>query len=85
MSCSRREVALNWLALGLLLAAWNAADEVSDDTRVEGNAPRPEALRGYPVVSVRALKRLSPAVKSYSVFVEAEKFRAPKKNSRRVT
>jgi hypothetical protein len=24
--CSRREASLNWLALGLLLAAWNASD-----------------------------------------------------------
>jgi hypothetical protein len=45
-----REASLNWLALGLLLAAWNAADN-------EGatDAPRrPESLRGYNYVSVRA-------------------------------
>jgi hypothetical protein len=47
-----REVSLNWLALGLLLAAWNAADNDSSD------APRrPEALRGYSAVSVRAVER----------------------------
>ncbi len=43
-----REASLNWLALGLLLAAWNASD---DDPVTQ---PRPEALRGYPYVSVRA-------------------------------
>ena len=45
-----REASLNWLALGVLLAAWNASDN-------ETAAPvwrRPEALRGYPSVSVRA-------------------------------
>jgi hypothetical protein len=45
----RREAALNWLALGLLLAAWNAAD---------GAAPRPQSLRGYSYVSVRAVHRV---------------------------
>jgi hypothetical protein len=46
-----REASLNWLALGLLLAAWNAVDD--------GHAakPRPESLRGYPTVSVRAATR----------------------------
>jgi hypothetical protein len=45
-----REASLNWLALGLLLAAWNASDnEAATD------APRrPESLRGYSYVSVRA-------------------------------
>jgi hypothetical protein len=49
----RREAALNWLALGLLLAAWNAADD--------GDAAksRPESLRGYSQVSVRALARVA--------------------------
>jgi len=45
------ERGLNWLALGLLLAAWNAA---SDDA---GRATRPETLRDHPLVSVRALAR----------------------------
>jgi len=68
MSCSRREVALNWLALGLLLAAWNAANDAArgaaDGARVEGQhaTRRPTALRGYHVVSVRALKRLSHGI-----------------------
>jgi hypothetical protein len=45
-----REASLNWLALGLLLAAWNASDnDTSPATR-----PRPQALRGYSYVSVRA-------------------------------
>jgi hypothetical protein len=44
-----REASLNWLALGLLLAAWNASDNgASDETR-----PRPAVLRAYPYISVR--------------------------------
>jgi hypothetical protein len=44
-----REASLNWLALGVLLAAWNAS---SNDA---GQAwRRPPALRGYSTVSVRA-------------------------------
>jgi hypothetical protein len=46
----RREASLNWLAFGLLLAAWNA----SDDTQTIPSPPRPDALRGYSSVSVRA-------------------------------
>lgn len=49
---SRREASLNWLALGLLLAAWNA----SGNNDAAANA-RPDALRGYPYVSVRAAHR----------------------------
>lgn len=45
-----REKSLNWLALGLLLAAWNAADDGH-------SAPRPQHLRGYAYVSVRAATR----------------------------
>ena len=45
-----REASLNWLALGLLLAAWNA----SDDGAAAPSARRPAALRGYSSVSVRA-------------------------------
>jgi hypothetical protein len=48
--CRRREAALNWLALGLLLAAWNA----TDNDPVAHAKPRPGALRGYSYVSVRA-------------------------------
>jgi len=45
-----REASLNWLAFGVLLAAWNASD---NDTAT--SAPRrPQALRGYSSVSVRA-------------------------------
>ena len=46
-----REAALNWLAFGLLLAAWNAADDG------EAMPRRPESLRGYAQVSVRAIAR----------------------------
>lgn len=52
--CSaRREATLNWLALGLLLAAWNASD---NDAAAQVRR-RPEALRGYSYVSVRAANR----------------------------
>jgi hypothetical protein len=47
----RGQAALNWLALGLLLAAWNAADD-GPSAR-----PKPEHLRGYATVSVRAVAR----------------------------
>jgi hypothetical protein len=47
-----REASLSWLAFGVLLAAWNASD---DGTAASGSAPRrPQALRGYSSVSVRA-------------------------------
>jgi hypothetical protein len=46
----RREATLNWIAFGLLLAAWNAADDAQP-------AARPQALRGYSQVSVRAVER----------------------------
>jgi hypothetical protein len=45
-----REASLNWLALGLLLAAWNA----SDNEAATVARRRPESLRGYAHVSVRA-------------------------------
>jgi hypothetical protein len=44
-----REGSLNWLALGLLLAAWNASDNDAAQTQ-----RRPQTLRGYSSVSVRA-------------------------------
>jgi hypothetical protein len=47
-----REASLNWLAFGLLLAAWNAAGDDSSGAR-----QRPDALRGYSSVSVRAAQR----------------------------
>lgn len=52
---ARREAPLNWLALGLLLAAWNASD---NDAAVNAR-PRPGALRGYSYVSVRAAHRVA--------------------------
>ncbi|HMK86864.1 MAG TPA: hypothetical protein VK437_12975 [Steroidobacteraceae bacterium] len=56
-----REAALNWLALGLLLAAWNTADDGNcADAPAAGRRPealRPQTLRGYACVSVRALAR----------------------------
>lgn len=49
-----RETSLNWLALGLLLAAWNVSDnDAARTTR------RPETLRGYASVSVRAQRGIS--------------------------
>ena len=48
---ARREAALNWLALGLLLAAWNAVDNDAGAA-----VRRPEALRAYPCVSARAVR-----------------------------
>jgi hypothetical protein len=47
-----REASLNWLAFGLLLAAWNAAGDDSS-----GAGRRPDSLRGYSSVSVRAAQR----------------------------
>jgi hypothetical protein len=52
---ARREASLNWLALGLLLAAWNA----SDNDAAANVRRRPEALRGYTYVSVRAAQRVA--------------------------
>jgi hypothetical protein len=49
----RREASLNWLALGVLLAAWNASEN-APTVRV---TRRPEALRGYHYVSVRAAQQ----------------------------
>lgn len=53
---TRREASLNWLALGLLLAAWNASgsNDAAANTR-----RRPDALRAYPYVSVRAANRVA--------------------------
>ncbi|HLZ99050.1 MAG TPA: hypothetical protein VKP66_14005 [Steroidobacteraceae bacterium] len=48
-----REAALNWLAFGLLLAAWNAADGADS----HAGKRRPDVLRAYPSVSVRAVMR----------------------------
>ena len=51
----RREASLNWLALGLLLAAWNAVDDPG--SRDPQPPLRPASLRGYAYVSVRAAAR----------------------------
>jgi hypothetical protein len=53
----RREATLNWLALGLLLAAWNASDRDAPEHDASASGPRPAALRGYSHVSVRAVSR----------------------------
>ena len=58
-----REASLNWLALGLLLAAWNASDADAAKALTNEARPasvRPEALRGYDCVSVRAARRTPP-------------------------
>jgi hypothetical protein len=55
----RREATLNWLALGLLLAAWNASDNDAPDKDTAATARRPEVLRGYSYVSVRAANRVT--------------------------
>jgi hypothetical protein len=52
---TRREATLNWLALGLLLAAWNATD--NDGGGGAQPNSRPEALRGYGYISVRSANR----------------------------
>jgi len=59
---ARREATLNWLALGLLLAAWNASDYGS----AAPSARRPAALRGYSSVSVRAATLHAPQVREVS-------------------
>jgi hypothetical protein len=46
---------LNWLALGLLLAAWNASNNDAGDSARR----RPEVLRHYDYVSVRAMQRMA--------------------------
>jgi hypothetical protein len=64
---ARREATLNWLALGLLLAAWNASDNdaAAHDAAADAAGAassvrgRPQALRGYDYVSVRAAIRMS--------------------------
>jgi hypothetical protein len=58
----RREASLNWLALGLLLAAWNTAgnDAANAPDSAAAQLRRPEVLRGYSPVSVRAVNRIRP-------------------------
>lgn len=55
---TQREASLNWLALGVLLAAWNAA---GDDPAIA--VRRPDTLRGYATVSVRAVQRSTATVR----------------------
>jgi hypothetical protein len=56
----RREATLNWLALGLLLAAWNASDRAAPARYTSADAlRRPDALRGYSQISVRAANRVA--------------------------
>jgi hypothetical protein len=49
----RREATLNWLALGLLLTAWNAVDDQGSPQR------RPEFLRAHSCVTVRTMTRIA--------------------------
>jgi hypothetical protein len=65
MSQAARELSLNWLALGLLLAAWNAVDDGS--TSGEKPLARPAALRGYAHVSVRAVARAAVVKRGFTV------------------
>ncbi len=75
MSYSYREAALNWLALGLLLAAWNASDDAAATRDSPGVTPgvardvprRPAALRAYSQVSVRAATRTAVIDRGFTV------------------
>ena len=65
MSYTYRETALNWLALGLLLAAWNAAD---DAVPAAAKPPqRPAALRAHAQMSVRAVTRAAVVQRGFTV------------------
>jgi hypothetical protein len=65
MSYTYREAALNWLALGLLPAAWNATD---DTVPAAARPPqRPDALRGHPQVSVRAATQAAVVRRGFTV------------------
>ena len=48
----RNESSRNWLALGLLLAAWNFSD--NDAVRIAAN--KPPSLQKYAVVTVRTAR-----------------------------
>jgi hypothetical protein len=60
---SQREASRNWIALGLLLAAWNA----SDNDLAGSIRRRPESLRGYSQVSVRATALHSEELRATSM------------------
>jgi hypothetical protein len=65
MSYTYREATLNWLALGLLLAAWNASD---DTVPAAAHPPqRPGALRMHPHVSVRAATAAAVVRRAFTV------------------
>jgi hypothetical protein len=51
---SREERVGNWLALGVLLAAWNAADQETPPQH-GAHVVRPQALAAQPIVTVRVL------------------------------
>ncbi len=65
MTYTYREAVLNWLALGMLLAAWNA----SDDNQPPAAKPpaRPDALRDYLHISVRAATRSAGVQRGFTV------------------
>jgi len=51
-----REASLNWLALGLLLAAWNVTNDPESNSETRA-LRRPDPLQPYSCVSVRAAQR----------------------------
>jgi hypothetical protein len=48
----RSESARNWLALGLLLAAWN----FSDNEAVRNEATKPQGLQHHTLITARSLR-----------------------------
>lgn len=54
----RSESTRNWIALGLLLAAWN----FSDNDAVQAAADKPAALQRHALVTARAVRAQSPEV-----------------------
>ena len=48
----RSECARNWLALGLLLAAWN----LSDNDAVRSGEDKPHRLQHHALITVRSLR-----------------------------
>lgn len=56
----RSEAALNWVALGMLLAAWNVCDNATPADRhltdAQRTPQRPAKFGAYAYVSVRAYK-----------------------------
>jgi len=64
----RLEAPLNWLALGVLLAAWNAVDDSSAGRRRTEHLP--DHLLGYPCVTVRSIARSADAIKGHKIVNE---------------